>query len=207
VQRPELFRLLLLSPFHGHLLVVFYAPRVPNFVALLRGINVGKHRRVAMADVRSLLTDAGYAGVRTHLQSGNVLFAGPARQPRAVERSVEEALRSGLGIEIDVMVRTPSELANVLSVNPFLARGEDPATLYVSFLKSRPGADSAAALDGVGFDPDEFALQGRELYLRYPGGLGRSKMTAAFFERALGVPGTVRRWSVVTKLAELVEAP
>jgi uncharacterized protein (DUF1697 family) len=179
---------------------------VAEFVAFLRGINVGKHRRVSMADVRSLLDEAGYAGVRTHLQSGNVLLAGSQRQTRAVERSVEDALRKGLGIEIDVMVRTGSELASVLDSNPFIARGEDPATLYVSFLKSTPPAQAAGALEETTFGDDQFALHGRELYLLYPDGLGRSKMTSAFFERTLRVPGTVRRWSVVTKLAELAAA-
>jgi len=159
-----------------------------------------------MADLRSLLGDAGYADVRTHLQSGNVLLAGPRRQSRAVERSVEETLQKGLGIEIDVMVRTASELASVLDSNPFIARGEDPATLYVSFLKSKPAAKAASALEATAFDDDEFELKGRELYLRYPNGLGRSKMTSAFFERTLHVPGTVRRWPVVTKLAELAAA-
>jgi uncharacterized protein (DUF1697 family) len=179
---------------------------VAEFVAFLRGINVGKHRRVAMADLRSMLADAGYADVRTHLQSGNVLLTGPRRQGRAVERSVEETLKKGLGIEIDVMVRTASELAGVLDSNPFIPRGEDPATLYVSFLKSKPAAKAARTLGTTAFDDDEFELQGRELYLRYPDGLGRSKMTSAFFERTLQVPGTVRRWPVVTKLAELAAA-
>ena len=181
-----------------------YAARVPTFVALLRAINLGKRNRVAMADLRSLLAEEGYANVTTHLQSGNVVLEAPERRPGAVERSIEEALRQRLGLEIDVMVRTGDELAKVTRSNPFLARGADPSTLHVSFLKSSPPAAAARALAAADLAPDELELRGKELYLRYPEGLGRSKM-GAFLERTLPVRGTVRKWSVVTKLAELVE--
>ena len=178
-------------------------PDVAVFVALLRGVNVGKHRRVAMSDVRAVLTDAGYADVATHLQSGNVVLGARERRSKSVQRSIEEALRTGLGLEIDVVVRTAGELAKVTSNNPLLRRGVDPATLHVAFLKSRPAAAAARSLSEADFGREEFVLRGAELYLRYPDGLGRSKMTAAFFERALRTPATVRNWKVVTKLAEL----
>jgi uncharacterized protein (DUF1697 family) len=182
---------------------VAYAPRVPTFVALLRAINLGKRNRVAMADLRSLLAEQGYANVTTHLQSGNVVLEAPERRPGAVERSIEEALRQRLGLDIDVMVRTGEDLAKVTRSNPFLARGADPSTLHVSFLKSPPPA--TAALAEADLAPDELVLMGKELYLRYPEGLGRSKM-GAFLERTRPVRGTVRKWSVVTKLAELAAA-
>lgn len=176
------------------------------FVALLRGINVGKHRRVAMADVRAALAEAGYADVTTHLQSGNVVLDTRERRPDAVERSIEKALRRGLDLEIDVVVRSASALAKVAAANPFLDRGADPATLHVAFLKSKPAAAGARALREADFGRDEFVLRGAELYLRYPEGLGRSKMTPAFFERTLRTPATVRNWNVVNKLVELAAA-
>jgi len=172
------------------------------FVALLRGINLGKRRRVAMADLRSLLTEAGYGGVTTHLQSGNVVLATDERATGRVERSIEEALQGGLGMEIDVMVRTARKLATITASNPFIDRGSDPTTLYVSFLKSRPAAATKRALAGLDFGRDGFELRDAELYLCYPDGLGRSKMSGAL-DRTLDVPGTVRKWSVVTRLAEL----
>jgi uncharacterized protein (DUF1697 family) len=179
---------------------------VAVFVALLRGINVGKHRRVAMADVRAALEEAGYPDVNTHLQSGNVVLR--AREPprETVERAIEKALRTGLDLEIDVIVRTARELARITKGNPLIGPGTDPATLHVAFLKSKPSAATAGALDSAAFGRDEFVLRGAELYLRYPEGYGRSKMTAAFFERTLRTPVTVRNWRVVTKLAELAAA-
>ena len=108
-----------------------YDPRVAVFVALLRGINVGKHRRVAMADLRAALAEAGYADVTTHLQSGNVILETRQRGPDAVARSIEKTLRTGLDLDIDVIVRRASDLAKVAKNNPFLGSGTDPATLHV----------------------------------------------------------------------------
>jgi uncharacterized protein (DUF1697 family) len=181
-----------------------YDPRVAVFVALLRGINVGKHRRLAMADLRAVLTEAGHTDVTTHLQSGNVILETRERSPDTVARSIEETLGTGLDLDIDVIVRKASDLTKVAKNNPFLGRGADPATLYVAFLKSKPAAAAARALKDADFGRDEFVLRGAELYLRYPGGYGRSKMTGATFERVLRTPVTVRNWKVVTKLVELM---
>ena len=178
---------------------------MPTFVAFLRAVNLGKRNRVAMADFRSLLTQAGYEDVTTHLQSGNVVLGAPERRAAAVERSIEEILRDGFGLDNAVMVRSANEMAKVVRDNPFLARGADPATLHVSFLKSAPPAAAAQTLAATDHAPDELALGGRELYLSYPQGVGRSKM-AAFVERTVPGLGTVRRWSVVTRLAELAGA-
>jgi uncharacterized protein (DUF1697 family) len=180
-----------------------YDPGVAVFVALLRGINVGKSRRVAMADLRAVLEEAGYPDITTHLQSGNVVLETRTRQAGAVEQAIEKALRKKLDLEIDVVVRTASQLAKVMKSNPFLERRVDPATLLVGFLKAKPKAADARALARTDFGGDEFVLRGTELYLRYPKGYGRSKMNGAYFERALRIPITVRNWKVVTKLTEL----
>jgi uncharacterized protein (DUF1697 family) len=176
---------------------------VAVYVALLRGINVGKSRRVAMADLRAALDEAGYGEVTTHLQSGNVVLSARERSADAAGRALEDVLRERMDLDIDVIVRTAAQLEQALGANPLHGRGVDTKTLHVGFLKSKPKAAAARALDGADFGRDEFALVGRELYLRYPDGQGRSKMSGAFFERALATPMTVRNWAVVTKLAEL----
>jgi uncharacterized protein (DUF1697 family) len=173
------------------------------YVALLRGVNVGKHHRVSMAAVRDTLAQAGFAGVTTHIQTGNLLLESRRRGPAAIGRSIEDALRKGLDIDVDVIVRTAAELSELARANPFLARGADPATLHVAFLKTRPPADAARQVTDVRFGDDEFELRGEEIYLRYAHGLGRSKMNPAFFERVLRTPATVRNWNVVTRLLEL----
>ncbi len=169
------------------------------YVALLRGVNLGAHNRVAMADLRRVLAEAGFSEVATHLQSGNAIFGARQRSAAAVERVVEEVLRAQLGLDIDVMVRTPAELAAVVEGTPY----PPGKTLYVGFLKSEPAAEAAAALDSARFEPERFELRGRELYLHYPNGYGRTKMNGAYFERVLERPVTVRNWNVTSALAEL----
>ncbi len=174
-----------------------------TFIAFLRAINLGKNRRVPMAELRATVADAGYGEVTTHLQSGNVVFSSRTRRPDAVERAVEQLLQRDFGIEVDVMVRTAGDLAKIAKTNPLVQRGGDVTKLHVAFLKSRPSAAATRALAGYDVGRDQFALRGTELYLRYPDGVARSKMSTALFERTLGTPATVRTWKVVTKLVEL----
>jgi uncharacterized protein (DUF1697 family) len=141
--------------------------------------------------------------VTTHLQSGNVVLESSVRSASALAGDLEDTLAAAFGFDIDVMVRSGREMVKLVKANPFLRRGIDPSTLAVGFLKAKPAAAAGRRLDGADFSPEEFALAGSEIYLRYPNGLGRAKMSPAFFERTLGTPATVRNWSVVTKLAEL----
>ncbi|HEX6311382.1 MAG TPA: DUF1697 domain-containing protein [Acidimicrobiia bacterium] len=173
-----------------------------TFVAFLRAVNLAGRRRVPMADLRAVLADDGYGTVTTHLQTGNVVLEGRGRAGALGER-LEATLADAFGFDIDVMVRSATEMARIARANPFVQRGVDRSTLAVGFLRRRPAAAAARELDDAGFDPEEFALEGSELYLRYPNGLGRSKMSTAFFERKLATPVTVRTWGVVTKLVEL----
>jgi uncharacterized protein (DUF1697 family) len=172
---------------------------MPVYVALLRGINVGKHRRVAMADIRTALTGAGFENVSTYIASGNVVLESGERSAAAVERSVEDALHEAIGIEIPTIVRTEAQLAKILATNPFLDRGAEPARLHVAFLKGKPSAAEAKALAAVEEEPDELVVRGAEIYLHYPDGQGRSRM-AVNLARAMKTPGTVRTWKVVGKL-------
>jgi uncharacterized protein (DUF1697 family) len=179
---------------------------VPVYVALLRGINVGRNRRMAMADLRALLTEADYANVKTHIASGNVIFSTPEEDAAAVEKALERAVEQQFGFAISVMVRTEPQLAAILKSNPFLEGAADHAHLHVGFLKAEPSKAEAAALAELDFGREEFALRGTEVYLHLPDGLGRSKMPTGIFGRALkDTPATVRTWKVVTKLRELAE--
>jgi len=172
-------------------------------VALLRGVNVGTHHRVAMADVRAAVAAAGIPAVTTYLQSGNLVFPATAGTPAALETSIHDALRDALGIDIAVVVRTARRLTAITRGNPLYDPAIDPAMLHVGFLARPPAASAVRALANADFSPDRFVIAGTEVYLHYPSGSGRSKMTGAFFEHALGVPATARNWNVVTKLAEL----
>lgn len=178
---------------------------MPVQVALLRGINLGPSRRVAMADLRELLTARGHAGVRTHLQSGNVLLESDL-PPQRLARELEAQIADGLGVEVQVAVRTRDELADVVARNPLAGVADDPRRLQVSFLEEEPSAEAIAALEAVTAAPERFAVSGREIYAWHPNGIHASPLAKALGGRALGVPATARNWNTVTKLLDLADA-
>lgn len=171
-------------------------------VALIRGINVGSHKRVAMEDLRTVFRSLGCDDVRTYLQSGNVAFRSPDRAAR-LEKAAEDSIEGSLGLDVAVLIRTKEQLAKVVQGNPFLAAGTDPAKLHVAFLAARPDAKRARAVSETSFDGEELHVKGREIYLHYPAGYGRSKLSNAFLEKQLAVRATTRNWKTVTALAEL----
>jgi uncharacterized protein (DUF1697 family) len=175
---------------------------VTTYVALLRGINVGGHAKVPMADLRHTFAHMGHDDVQTYIQSGNVVFHASG-SPTALERSIEDVLEARFGHRIKVVLRTGAQLARVVNTNPLLAPERDPAKLLVTFLASKPERSRSGGLDTGAFLPDEFRVTGREVYLHCPGGYGRTKLTNAFFERALGVEATTRTWNTVTNLARM----
>jgi len=177
------------------------------FVAFLRAINLGRVNRVPMAGLRTALTDAGYDDVTTHLQSGNVVLRSTKRSTTAVGRQIEDIVAGEFGVNADVMVRTAAELTKIVRTNPLVRDGTKSATLHVAFLKQRPTSTATRALAGRTFGDDEFVVRGTEIYLRYPNGVAGSNMNTALFEGALGTPGTVRTWRVVTRLNDLAGQP
>ncbi len=174
-----------------------------NFVALLRSINVGGNNRVPMEDLRKLFALAGASDISTYIQSGNVAFRHKPVAEAKLRKQLEAALLERFGFAVPVVLRAHEELAQTLARNPFLTRGVDAKELHVCFLNDAPAAPAFARLDPKRSPPDEFALVGRELYLRHPNGVGNSKLTLAYLEKCLGTSGTARNWNTVNKLFEM----
>lgn len=173
-------------------------------VLLLRGVNVGGHGRLPMAGLRDTLADLGFADARTHLQSGNAVVSATPAQVRTVGERLEEAISERFGVVTTVMVRDGAALAEVVAANPFPSEAAaDPASVHVAFLTGAPAVDDVARLDPERSPGDRFAVHGAEVYLHYPSGSGRSKLTAAYLEQVLGVPATARNWRTVTALLEM----
>ncbi|MGC0418971.1 uncharacterized protein (DUF1697 family) [Embleya sp. AB8] len=173
-----------------------------KYVALLRGINVGGHRKVPMADLRRVLAELGYTEVRTLLQSGNAVFEAADRPTVDLVAEIEAGLAAEFGFAVDVMVRTGAELRAVVAANPLEVR--DPAKLAVAFLRAVPDPAVWAGLDPQSYAPEELRVGERELYLYFPDGLGRARLTP-ILARRLGDGATVRNWNTVHKLLALVE--
>lgn len=173
-------------------------------VALLRGINVGGRTRVPMAALRDVATDLGLADPRTHLQSGNLVFTTSPDDLTGVGARLEAAITDVFGLDVRVLVRTHDELADAVARNPFAdAAAADPKSVHLLFLDRAPTPDQIGGLDPHRSPPDEFRVSGREIFLHYPNGSGRSKLTLDWFERGLGAVGTARNWRTVTALHDL----
>lgn len=170
-------------------------------IGLLRGVNVGGRAKLAMADLRASAEACGYTGVRSYIQSGNVVFSAPSDNCEAAGRRLRRAIGETAGLQPEVVVRTHAELAAVVDESPFLRRGEDPAHLHVVFMGG--SADAAITLaDLRAYAPEEAVAVGRQIHLFLLDGVGRSKL-AVDLGRQKGPTGTMRNWRTVTKLVAL----
>ncbi|HVT16068.1 MAG TPA: DUF1697 domain-containing protein [Thermoanaerobaculia bacterium] len=173
-------------------------------VALIRGINVGRAKRVAMADLRGLFEGLGYRDVRTLLNSGNVIFTVPATDRAEAATRIEEAIATRLGVSARVMVLTEAELADAVSENPLLAVANDPTRLLVTVFNKPADRKRLASLAQQDWTPEALALGRRVAYLWCAEGILASRLWAAV-SRALGDAATSRNWATMTKLRALAE--
>jgi uncharacterized protein (DUF1697 family) len=173
-----------------------------RWVVLVRGINLGRNKRLAMADFRALLEALG-TDVRTYLASGNALVttSGAKVTAAGLEREIAARLKANLGLDVKVLVRSAEELATVVDQNPFPQEGVETKQLQAAFLAEKPPAVKTDSLDPEQFAPDRFEFGDRVIYLHMPNGFMGSNLPD--WEKVLGVAATIRTWNVVTKLREL----
>ena len=177
-----------------------------TYVALLRGINVGGHRTVAMSDLRDLFDDLGFTGVKTLLQSGNIIFDARRRSTTRLEDLLEKETAKQFGLATNYLVRSATEFKKIVSDNPFAGEAKsDPSHLVVMFLKQSPRAGSLDELRASLHEPESLRCKGKQLYIVYSKGIGRSKLTGTLLERKLRTVGTARNWNTILKLNRLCE--
>ncbi len=168
------------------------------WAALLRGINLGGQHRVPMAELRALAQELGFGAVGTYVQSGNLVFTADG-DPEAVTATLEAALAARFGFEIPVVLRSAEEMERIASRHPFGDRQDDPVRLHVFLLAGDPDPARVAAWHPERFAPDEAVVDGREVYVHFPNGMGRSKLTVN-----LGTPATARNWRTVLAVRDLL---
>jgi len=177
---------------------------MPPHIALLRGINVGGHKKIAMADLRACVAGLGFGNVRTVLQSGNVVFDAGRRSPASLEALLEREVARRLALETEFFVRTAAEWRRIIEDNPFTTdAARDPGHLLVLCLKDAPSKARVAALEAAIMGRERVRVYERALYAVYPDGVGRSKLTLAVIDRVLGTSATGRNWNTVRKLEAL----
>lgn len=167
---------------------------MPRTVALIRG--VGGPTALRMPALRDVLASAGLGEVETLQVAGNVVLDDAGRSPGEIAQAIRDAVRSAFGFDLPVVVRTHAQLVDTVSRNPY-ADAAEGRWVQTVFLDGRPAAAALTLPDGI---PEAAVLDGREVFVRYPEGIGGSKLQAGWFEKRLGVVGTARNANTVAKL-------
>ncbi len=173
-----------------------------RYVALLRGINVGGNTMLKMSELKACLEQAGFENVVTYINSGNVGFDAAGDEASLVSK-LESLIEAEFGKQVPVMVRAQSEIARIMSANPFADQFESHKEMHVLFLKEEMPADTIAQLMKAATPPERFAVVDREIYCHLPMGVADSLLGKSFIEKKLKIAVTGRNWRTVEKLSTL----
>jgi uncharacterized protein (DUF1697 family) len=175
------------------------------FVSFLRGINVGGNKTIPMAKLKAAYESLKFTAVKTLLNSGNVVFGTTATNRTKLTKTIEDAIEKEFGFRPVVVLRTAAELKRIIEQNPFAAMAkDDPSHLLVMFLSEKAKTGANASLAKAYSGPEAIAIKGENVYVTYPDGIGKSKLTNTLLEKHIGV-GTARNWNTLTKLLALAE--
>lgn len=177
-----------------------------KYIALLRGINVGGHKIIPMAKLKSIFESGGFKNVVTYIQSGNVLFDSPLSDSGKVRSKVEAMLKRSLGYDVPTLIRTPDGMKKIVAKNPFAAEhAEGKTKFYVTFLETAPAKEQKTKILGFQVDGFSIVLLGTEMYslldAKFTG--NNTPFSNAAIEKILNCPTTTRNWATVNKLLAL----
>lgn len=176
-----------------------------TYLAILRGINLGGHKKITMTDLKSLFEDLNCTQVRTYIQSGNVVFNQVVVNQEEQIRQIEKKIFDRYGFQVPVLIRTQTELDEIVQQNPFLKEKDiEIDKLHVTFLAVTPSDTNQAKINGLQFGSDRFIISGKDVYVYCPGGYGNTKLSNIFFENKLKVTATTRNWRSVNELLKIM---
>ncbi len=178
---------------------------MPNWILLLRGINVGGNHKLPMKELRDTLTEVGCTNVQTYIQSGNVVFTNPIRSEAKLKQSIEDAIEGRFGFRPAALLISPKFLRQAIEDNPYSQAESQPKAVHFFFLANAAGKPDLASLESIATATEQFTLIDRVFYLYTPDGLGRSKL-ATCIEKRLGVPTTARNYNTVQMLDRMTNA-
>jgi uncharacterized protein (DUF1697 family) len=177
---------------------------MPIYISMLRGINVGGHKQVKMDRLRESFEALGFEQVKTHIQSGNVVFKAGKISAATLSKRIEERILDDFGFSVSVISRTADELANTIKSNPFLNQpGIDSEKLHVAFLSEAPAPSASNKLAQLTLKPDQSRCLGREVYLYFPNGVSGSSLWKHPLDGVLCVVATTRNWKTVNSLHQM----
>jgi uncharacterized protein (DUF1697 family) len=175
---------------------------MPTFIALLRGVNVGKAKRVPMADLRNMLARLGYSDIGTLLNSGNAVFRAPGTSAAKHALAISAAIAERLGFEVPVIVKSAQDLAAIVAANPWAEAAADPSKLMVAFMQDVQGLAALQGIEALVTPPEVFAVGEQAAYLYCANGILESRAAEALLGK-VGKAATTRNWATTLKLLAL----
>jgi len=175
-------------------------------ISMLRGVNLAGHNKISMNALRALYESLGLRDAQTYIQSGNVIFRTRAQDMELLRNRIANGIESSFGFRVDVILRSSFDLKAVIAKNPFAKRSDiEPSKLLVTFLASDPGREVRERVLAIEAHPEELRIEGRELYIYFPNGMARPKLSPALLDKTLKTSWTGRNWNTVRKLLEIAE--
>ena len=179
---------------------------MPVLISMLRGVNLGPHNRIKMDELRAVYSALKFEAPRTYVQSGNVIFKTKEKNSAQLAKKIQTAIQKAFGCCPEVILRTTEEMREAIAASPFADRPKlEPGKILVTFLAADPPREAQATLSKFIDYPEELHLKGRELYIYFPNGAGRSKLPWSSVEKLLKVTGTARNWNSVTNMLKMAE--
>jgi uncharacterized protein (DUF1697 family) len=179
---------------------------MPVLISMLRGVNVGPHNRIKMDELRAVYESLKFETPRSYVQSGNVIFRTKEKNRSQLAQKIRSAIERKFKCSPEVILRTAEEMRKAIAATPFADRPSlEPGKILVSFLAAEPPLEARAGFDRFKDYPEEVHLKGRELYIYFPNGAGRSKLPWSSLDKLLKVTGTARNWNSVKAMLEIAE--
>jgi uncharacterized protein (DUF1697 family) len=179
---------------------------MPVLISMLRGINVGGHNKIKMDALRALYVSLKLEDPRTYVQSGNIIFRTKEKNSTALAKKIQNAIEAKFKCRPEVILRTPDEFRKAIAASPFADRPHlEPGKILVTFLAADPGSVAESMLRTLKKHPEELHLKGRDLYIYFPDGAGKSKLPWASIAKSLNTAGTARNWNSVLKMLQIAE--
>ena len=179
---------------------------MPILISMLRGVNLGSHNRIKMDELRAVYSSLKFEDPRTYVQSGNVIFKTKEKNSAQLAKKIQAAIQKKFGCCPEVILRTTDEMRKAIGATPFADRPNlEPGKILVTFLAAEPPREAEATLAKFKDYPEELHLKGRELYIYFPNGAGRTTLPWSSVEKLLKVTGTARNWNSVKNMLAMAE--
>ncbi len=176
------------------------------FVSLFRGINVGGHHKIRMDELKDMHESLGLRDVLPYIQSGNVVFTSDDADIARLQKQIEDGFEKKFGFHVEVIIRTSAELRDIIEKNPFQSQqSKESKWVVVLFLAARPDNTAQEDILKTYVGPEELFIIGKEVYIYYTNGIGRSKLSHSFIEKKLKTFGTARNWNTILQLLERIQ--